>query len=47
MPAEEFRQAYALSLIDKFPPLPKGRPLPRIHLEGVVLSKRGKYAFRL
>jgi hypothetical protein len=36
MPAEEFRQAYALSLIDKFPPLPKGRPFPRIHLEGVV-----------
>jgi len=36
MPAEEFRQTYALSLIDKFPPLPKGRPLPRIHLENVV-----------
>jgi len=36
MPAEEFRQAYALSLIDKFPSLPKGRPLPRIHLEDVV-----------
>ena len=47
MPAEEFRQTYALSLTDKFPPLPKGRPFPRIHLEDVVLSKRGKYAFRL
>ena len=40
MPAEEFRQAYALSLIDKFPPLPKGRPFPRIHLEDVVAGLR-------
>jgi len=40
MPAEEFRQAYALSLIDKFPPLPKGRPFPRIHLEDVIAGLR-------
>jgi hypothetical protein len=47
MPAEEFRQTYALLLIDEFPPLPKGRLLPRIHLEGVASSKRGKHPFRL
>src|SRR4029079_18881235 len=40
MPAEEFRQAYALSLINKFPPLPKGRPFPRIPLEDVVAGLR-------
>jgi hypothetical protein len=40
MPAEDYRKAYALSLIDKFPPLPKGRPFPRIHLDDVVSGLR-------
>jgi hypothetical protein len=40
MPAEDYRKAYALSLIDKFPPLPKGRPFPRIDLADVVTGLR-------
>jgi hypothetical protein len=40
MPAEDYRKAYALSLIDKFPALPKGRPFPRIQLDDVVLGLR-------
>jgi len=40
MPAEDYRKAYALSLINKFPPLPKGRPFPRIQLEDVVAGLR-------
>jgi hypothetical protein len=40
MPAEDYRKAYALSLINKFPPLPKGRPFPRIHLDDVVAGLR-------
>jgi hypothetical protein len=40
MPAEDYRKTYALSLIDNFPPLPKGRPFPRIHLADVVAGLR-------
>jgi hypothetical protein len=40
MPAEDYRKAYALSLINKFPPLPKGQPFPRIQLHDVVAGLR-------
>jgi len=40
MPAEDYRKSYALSLIDKFPPLPKGRPFPRIDQADVVAGLR-------
>ena len=38
--AGEMRQSYALSLIDKFPPLSKGRPFPRIDQADVVAGLR-------
>jgi len=34
------RKTYALSLIDKMPPLPKGRPFPRIAPDQVVKELR-------
>jgi hypothetical protein len=34
--AGEMRKTYALSLIQKFPSLPKGRPFPRIDLADIV-----------
>ena len=40
MPAEDYRKSYALSLIDKFPPLPKGRPFPRIDQADLVAGLR-------
>lgn len=40
MPAEDYRKTYALSLIDNFPPLPKGRPFPRIDQADVVAGLR-------
>src|SRR4051794_20397483 len=38
--AGDMRKAYALSLIDKFPTLPKGRPFPRIDLADIVAGLR-------
>jgi hypothetical protein len=37
---DAFAQTYALSLIDKFPPLPKGRPFPRIDPADIVAGLR-------
>ena len=34
--AGEMRKSYALSLIQNFPPLPKGRPFPRIAEADIV-----------
>jgi hypothetical protein len=38
--AGDMRKTYALSLIDKFPPLPYGRPFPRIDQADVVAGLR-------
>lgn len=38
--AGDMRKTYALSLIDKFPPLPKGRPFPRIELADIISGLR-------
>jgi hypothetical protein len=38
--AGDMRKTYALSLIDKMPPLPKGRPFPRIAPDKVVTELR-------
>ena len=38
--AGEMRKTYALSLIDKFPPLPKGRPFPRIDQAELITGLR-------
>lgn len=42
MPAEDYRKSYALSLIDKFPPVPKGKPFPQIKLEDVIAGLRDR-----
>jgi hypothetical protein len=38
--AGPMRKTYALSLIDKFPPLPKGRPFPRIDQAELIAGLR-------
>lgn len=38
--AGPMRKTYALSLIDKFPPLPKGRPFPRIDPDELIIGLR-------
>ena len=40
--AGDMRKTYALSLIDKMPPLPKGRPFPRIARDAVVAGLRDR-----
>ena len=40
MAAEQYRQDYALSLIDKFPAPPRGRPFPQIEQAAVITGLR-------
>jgi hypothetical protein len=40
--AGDMRKTYALSLVDKMPPLPKGRPFPCIARDAVVVGLRDR-----